>query len=264
MKTQSNSIILIILLCSVISSMAQATVVEVRTVVGNFQVALFDEDTPQTVENFLEYVNAGAYANNTVHRSATDFVIQMGGFQYNNSFPPDAIATGAPVVNEPVFSNLGGTIAMAKVGGNPDSATSQFFINLGNNAANLDVQNGGFSVFGQVLNDGMDVVDSIAALTRFNFGGAFNEIPLRDYTATDATNNVTPNDSNLVIITDIVIIDDTVGSNPNLTPVKNTLINAPPSVPTPPSSDSSGGSPSVAFLLGLGIFVYCRRRYISR
>jgi len=134
-----------------VASACYATVVEVRTVVGNFQVNLFDDATPQTVENFLEYVNAGQFASNTVHRSVPNFIIQMGGFEYAGSFPPEPIATGTPVNNEPVFSNLRGTVAMAKMGGNPNSATSQFFVNLNDNSSNLDVQNVGFSVFGQVL-----------------------------------------------------------------------------------------------------------------
>jgi len=227
---------LTILSATMLAAKSHATVVEVRTVVGDFQVNLFDEATPQTVANFLDYVNSGAYANNTVHRSSAGFVIQMGGFQYNNSFPPDPIATGLPVNNEPVFSNLRGTLSMAKFGGNPNSATSQFFVNLSNNASNLDAQNGGFSVFGQVIGDGMDVVDQIAALGRFNFGGTFNEVPLRNYSATDASNAVIPNDTQLVIITDIVVIDAAVVTNPNLNPARNTLINNPPRSPSLPSS----------------------------
>jgi hypothetical protein len=72
-------------------------------------------------------------------------------------------------------------------GGGPDSATSQFFFNLKNNAGDLDGQNGGFTVFGRVLdnaavsNDGMAVVDAIAGLQRYNFGDAFTDLPLSDY-----------------------------------------------------------------------------------
>lgn len=248
-----------LLLCiATLSPSTYATVVEVRTVEGDFQVNLFDEATPQTVENFLEYVNSGAYANNTVHRSATNFVIQMGGFAYNGAFPPEPINTGLAVSNEPELSNLRGTLAMAKVGGNPDSATSQFFVNLGDNSANLDVQNGGFSVFGQVIGDGMDVVERIADLERFNFGAPFNEIPLRDYSAADASNGVTPDDSNVVIITDIVVIDSATVTNPDLNPTPNTLINAP--APTQPSpSSGGGGAVNLLLLLGLGVISVGRR-----
>jgi len=239
---------------------ASATVVEVRTTVGDFQINLFDETTPQTVQNFLSYVNAGAYANNVVHRTSPSFVAQMGGFQFNDAFPPDAIATGAAVTNEPELSNVRGTIAMAKLGGNPNSATSQFFVNLANNASNLDVQNGGFTVFGQVIGDGMAVVDAIAALPRFGFAAPFNEIPLRDYTGTDATNNVEVTIDNVVLITDIVVIDPAVSTNPTLNPVPNTLIDQTPTTPTTPNNDSGGGSFGVFLMLGLFASVFWRRR----
>lgn len=256
--------LLTLILC--LSHSVKATVVEVRTVVGDFQVNLFDDVTPQTVNNFLDYVNSGAYANNVVHRSVPGFVIQMGGFTYNNAFPLDSVATGTPVNNEPELSNLRGTIAMAKLSGNPNSATSQFFVNLENNATILDPQNGGFSVFGQVLGDGMEVVDAIANLQRFNFGSAFAELPLRNYSSTDASNNVTPNDNNFVIITDIVVIDATRVTNSNLNPAANTLINNNSNPPSDPDSggDSGGGSLSFAYLFGLALIIRLRYKNKNR
>jgi peptidyl-prolyl cis-trans isomerase A (cyclophilin A) len=253
----SFSCLIGLLYISSYSLVANATVVEVRTNVGNFQINLFDNDTPATTGNFLSYVNSGEYAANTVHRSVPGFVIQMGGFQYNNSFPPDAIATGAAVINEPVFSNLRGTIAMAKLGGDPNSATSQFFVNLANNAANLDAQNGGFTVFGQVLDNGMDVVDQIAAIDRFNFGGTFAELPLSNYTAADGANNVIPTDSNLVVITDIVVVDQAVTTNPNLTPTRNTLIDS--GSGGDQTDSGSGGSVGFGMLIGL-MLITARKR----
>lgn len=244
---------------------AQATVVEVRTVVGDFQINLFDETTPATVQNFLDYVNSGAYANNVVHRLEPGFVAQAGGFTYNNATPLDAVAAGPSVANEPELSNLRGTIAMAKLSNQPDSATSQWFINLNNNSANLDVQNGGFTVFGQVLGDGMLVLDEIADLTRFNLGGATNAIPLRNYTEADAVNQVPITDEHLVIITDVVVIDATPVTNPDLNPTPNTLINAPaqPPVSGGGSGGSSGGAfggqASVMLLLMLCGLIYRRR-----
>jgi len=238
------------------SAAVQATVVEIRTNMGNIQVNLFDQLTPRTVDNFLtNYVVTGAYANNVAHRSVPDFIVQMGGFQYTNTFPPEAISTAAAVVNEPVLSNLRGTVAMAKVGGNPNSATSQFFINTNDNQANLDVQNGGFTVFGQVIGDGMTVVDAINELTRFGFSSPFNEIPLRNYTAADLNNNVNPTDNNLVIITDVVVIDAAVNTNPNLNPTRNTLINRPPAE----VGGDSGGSMGILLLLGLFLLGLKRR-----
>ena len=236
------------------SAMSYATVVEIRTIEGNIQVNLFDEATPQTVANFLDYVNSGAFANNVIHRSIPNFVVQMGGYQYNGSIPLDNVPTGPAVINEPELSNVRGTLAMAKQGGNPNSATSQFFINLQNNSAGnprLDTTNGGFTVFGQVIGDGMDVVDRLAAITTFNFGGPFEDIPLRNYTATDASNNVTWTDNNLAIITDIVVIDSATVTNPNLNPVPNTLLNTTPSNPQTPDTGGSGGGGT------LGIFWLC-------
>jgi peptidyl-prolyl cis-trans isomerase A (cyclophilin A) len=235
------------------TSAVQATVVEIRTNMGNIQVNLFDQTTPRTVENFLTYVNAGTFAGSVSHRSVPDFIVQMGGFSYGGTFPPDAIATNPPVVNEPVLSNVRGTIAMAKVGGNANSATSQFFINVNNNSTNLDTQNGGFTVFGQVIGDGMLVADAINDLTRFNFGSPFSELPLRNYTNT----NVEPTADNIVIVNDIVIIDATVNSNPTLNPVRNTLLNSGGGGDS--GGDSGGGTLGFGFIAGLFLIAIKRR-----
>lgn len=139
----------------------------------SFDVQLTDEDTPATVANFLRYVNEDRYVGTVIHRSIPGFIWQGGGFALGGD-PLQAlpIATYAPVVNEPVFSNTIGTIAMAKVDGYPDSATSQWFFNLADNSANLDFQNGGFTVFGYVMGDGMNVVNTIAGLPTSDFSGS--------------------------------------------------------------------------------------------
>lgn len=152
---------------------------------------------------------------------------------------------------------------MAKLGEDPNSATSQFFINLSNNSAGsarLDTENGGYSVFGQVLGNGMDIVEQIAALPRFGYSSPFAELPLRNFSQTDALNGVTPTDENLVIITDIVVIDATVSTNTNLNPAANTLINNVVS-PTQPSSNSGGGSFSALYISLLSLLCVTRRRY---
>lgn len=223
------------------SQTAWSTVVEVQTVLGNFQVNLFDKKTPATVTNFLGYVNSGAYYNNVVHRSVPDFVIQAGGFTYNDEFPLDQVTKGAAITNEPELSNVRGTIAMAKSASDANSATSEWFINLDDNSANLDVQNGGFSVFGQVLGDGMEVVDAIAELQTYDAGGALKEIPLRDYT--DEQEEL--KGENLVLITDIVVIDADADTHPELQPVPNTLIDN----QGDGSSGSSGGGLSWSILM---------------
>lgn len=153
---------------------------ETRTI----DLALFDTQAPATVTNFLAYIADGRYAANFFHRSVPGFVIQNGGFYFQNDTTFDYVPTYDPVVNEPGISNLRGTVAMAKLGGDPDSATSQWFINLADNSANLDAQNGGFTVFGRVLGEGMAVADALAAVPTYNgssIASAWNEIPLANY-----------------------------------------------------------------------------------
>src|SRR5262249_42864368 len=112
--------------------------------------------------------------------------------------------TDPPVQNEPGISNLRGTIAIAKLGGNPNSGTSQFFFNLANNAANLDNQNGGFTVFGQVTANSMTVVDRIPPTPPQSRGGAFTDIPLVNFPSSRRF----PNDlqaSNLVLLNNVTV-----------------------------------------------------------
>lgn len=163
-----------------------ATTVRMQTSQGLVDVQLFDSEAPLTVANFLNYVNSGLYQNTFVHRSMPGFVIQGGGYTFNAT-GASKILQYAPVVNEfsPTRSNLRGTIAMAKVGNFPDSATSEWFFNLADNAAILDNQNGGFTVFGQVTTAaGQAVVDAIAALPVVDAGGAFTDLPLTAIPAT--------------------------------------------------------------------------------
>jgi len=241
---------------------ANATIVQFQTVLGPFEVNLYDQNTPATVANFLAYVNAGAYNNTVVHRAVSGFVAQGGGFTYQGSKTFGNVVQNAAVVNEPKYSNVRGTIAMAKLSGNANSATNQWFINLGNNSSNLDVQNGGFTVFGEVIGNGMDVLDAINALPRFNMGSPFDSIPLRDYTQQNATDNVEVTDRHLVLVTSIVIIDGAASTAANLSPVANTLINQ---TTTPPATSSSGGgggggAMGLGSVLSLGLLSLLRRR----
>lgn len=162
-------------------TIASASTIRMETSMGAIEIELYDEIAPLTVTNFLGYVNSGAYDGTFIHRSVPGFVIQGGGYSFNDGVA-EHIVVSEPVVNEFNLSNTRGTIAMAKLGGDPDSATSEWFINLADNSANLDFQNGGFTVFGQVLGDGMDIVDAIAALPLVNAGGVFSSLPVMDYT----------------------------------------------------------------------------------
>lgn len=171
-----------VLLVLVFSGSAQAnTIVRISTSFGDFSLELFDTVAPVTVQNFLNYVNSGAYNGAHFHRLSKDFVLQGGGFKFVPFRGPIATPTDAPIVNEYKLSNTRGTVAMAKLGTDPNSATSQWFVNLADNSANLDSQNGGFTVFGHVLGDGMQVMDRINALGVYELGSTHAELPLRDF-----------------------------------------------------------------------------------
>ncbi|MCB9847648.1 MAG: peptidylprolyl isomerase [Phycisphaeraceae bacterium] len=161
---------------------ATTKVARYTTNLGDIDIALFTQETPITVANFLNYANSGRYDNTIIHRSVTDFVIQGGGFKNQLGFR--SIDRDAAIQNEPGISNTRGTVAFAKVGNNPNSATSEWFFNLGDNSENLDNQNGGFTVFGEITNQaGLDVMDAIAALDTVNASGinsAFTDIPVTD------------------------------------------------------------------------------------
>jgi cyclophilin family peptidyl-prolyl cis-trans isomerase len=148
------------LFLSGLNSSFAGTLVQFRSFYGDIEVELYDNDKPVTVQNFLRYVNAGSYQNGFFHRLATDplgtnFVIQGGGFTLvSNTIT--LISTFPPITNEfgvgRQFSNVYGTIAMAKVGGDTNSATSQWYFNLVNNSY-LDApdSNNLFVVFGHVI-----------------------------------------------------------------------------------------------------------------
>lgn len=142
-------------------------VVSFETNLGALEVELLPGDAPNTVDNFLNYVNDGDYINSIIHRSATTEesgvnVIQGGGFitpqttaQSVSQF--SSVPTDAPIANEFNLSNTRLTVAMAKTS-NPDSATSQFFVNVTDNVALDNPSNsGGFTVFGRVLDAGSAV-----------------------------------------------------------------------------------------------------------
>lgn len=145
------------------SASDKAAVPEVRFVTsqGEFTLELRPDVAPKTVENFLEYVRDGFYEGTVFHRVIPGFMIQGGGFTPELSRK----ATRDPIVNEasPDLPNQRGTVAMARTS-NPDSATSQFFINVvDNDFLNAGVRGPGYAVFGQVT-DGMEVVDAIAGV----------------------------------------------------------------------------------------------------
>jgi peptidyl-prolyl cis-trans isomerase A (cyclophilin A) len=169
---------------------ADPDIVEVvcfKTNMGEFCLRLFPEDAPQTVANFLKYVNDGDYDGVVLHRSVPGFVVQTGGYRFDNQVGFTTIPKDANVVNEFKRSNTRGTVAMAKLGNDPNSASSEWFVNLVDNTTaedNLDIQNGGFTVFGEVV-IGMEVVDNISRLPTRDisgiFGAPFERTPMLGY-----------------------------------------------------------------------------------
>ena len=130
-----------------------------KTTDGEITIELFADKSPITVENFLSYVDAGHYDGTVFHRVIPNFMIQGGGF----TATLEEKETGDPIVNESInkLHNTRGTLAMARTS-DPDSATTQFFINQRSNLR-LDWAGGkdGYTVFGEVV-EGMQVVDIIA------------------------------------------------------------------------------------------------------
>jgi len=141
--------------------------VRFKTNKGDFVIELNREKAPITVENFLSYVKKKHYDGTTFHRVMDGFMIQGGGFALENGKLVEK-KMDAPIKNEGQngLKNLRGTVAMARTNA-LDSATSQFFVNVVDNAALDYPNNGGYAVFGKVV-EGMDVVDKIKGVPTGN------------------------------------------------------------------------------------------------
>jgi len=153
---------------------ARATDIAICTDLGRVAVELYDEQAPQHVANFLHYMDEGYYVGTVFHRVIAGFMIQGGGHDRELGSRP----TTDPIPNESAngISNARGTLAAARTD-DPDSATSQFFINLVDNPG-LDgtASTPGYTVFGHVI-DGMDVIDAIGALPTRAAGQFPAEVP---------------------------------------------------------------------------------------
>lgn len=145
-----------------------------ETTLGNFTIELFDKEAPGTIDNFLKYVDDGFLDGTIFHRVVPGFVIQGGGFTEDMSQKK----TQPPIKNEADngLKNERGTLSMARTS-DVNSATSQFFVNLKDNAF-LDHQRGnfGYAVFARVT-EGMDVIDKIAAVETGRRRG-FDDVPV--------------------------------------------------------------------------------------
>src|SRR6266853_3344928 len=200
------------------------TLAQFHTILGDIEVELFDQDKPVTVQNFVRYGQSGRYQTTLIHRWQPGFVIQGGGYvatnltNINAVFP--AVTNFGTITNEfsvgRQFSNQYGTIAMARVGGQTNSATSQWFINLTNNAF-LDTVDGGFTVFGRVVrgtnllnrfND-LKVVNGVYTNGIYNYQreAPFNQLPVLQVSTNPPTYQL--------FITDIAFLYAQLNLNPD-------------------------------------------------
>jgi peptidyl-prolyl cis-trans isomerase A (cyclophilin A) len=155
----------------------------IQTSLGTISLELYPEQAPETVANFIQYARSGFYQGTLFHRVIPDFMIQGGGFGADMSRK----TTTAPIQNEasPSLPNLRGTIAMARTS-DPHSATSQFFINVKDNAfLNKSGANPGYAVFGRVTS-GMDIADRISQVKTGLVQG-MADVPLQAVTIDSVT-----------------------------------------------------------------------------
>jgi len=191
--------------------------VTMNTSSGPINLTLFDQSAPQTVANFVDYVESGAYNNSIFHRTANlaappsppspppppQLIVQGGGFALQQS-PTNitTIAAGPMIQNEFSATNpdAPNTIAMAKQGGNPNSATNEFFFNVGDNSTTLgSTNNGGFTVFGKLADNttsttSLNALAAIPTIDESSSGasaavkGALNTLPLSNFTTANDPN----------------------------------------------------------------------------
>lgn len=160
------------------SEAAKNPVAVIETTKGDITIELFQKEAPLSVKNFLDYAKSGFYAGTTFHRVIPGFMIQGGGLSAAMEPKPTLPAIKNEAGNG--LKNERGTLSMARTGF-VDSATSQFFINVANNAA-LDHKSAkpeefGYAVFGKVIK-GMDVVDTIVNTPTKNLNRVFRDVPV--------------------------------------------------------------------------------------
>ena len=186
------------------------TIVDIDTTLGTITVELFDTVAPTTVSNFLQYVLSDRYDDTLVHRSVPGFVFQGGGFTYEQGIGASDVPEFATIPDEPALPSVERTLSMARTGA-PDSASSQWFINLDDNFFLDDAatQNGGFTVFGAVADDASwAVVQAIEALSVSAFFSApFGELPFQAGQGWDGASS-NPPESALLFVNDMSITRD--------------------------------------------------------
>lgn len=203
---------------------------------ANVDVQLFDSQTPQSVANFLRYVDGGLYNNSYIHRSVPGFVVQGGGYILGSSID-QAIEAFANIPSEFSSSprdaqgrvNTRGTLAYALVGGDANSGNSQFFFNVADNSSSLDGGSAGtFTTFAAVLGNGLATVDAINNLQTQDLdgpnNGTFDDVPLSNFNPANGLQR-----SNFVVLTSVA----------RVAPLSFTAVSSDPSVVSA-VTDSSG------------------------
>jgi cyclophilin family peptidyl-prolyl cis-trans isomerase len=217
------ALVLVLSLLSAVDSVLAGTLVQFRTRVGDIDVELFDEEKPETVRNFLLLTQQGRYQDVIFHRwdPNRNFVLQGGGFTVTNRGTTNAAFTSVQhfgtITNEydvgETFSNTSGTIGMARIGGQTNSASSQWYFNLGDNVV-FDGIDGGFTVFGRVIGDTnvlnlfLPPFDQTPVRT-VNLGGALSTLPI----IPDGTNELTFDDLLYVDVSLLQVEVEDVGDN---------------------------------------------------
>lgn len=172
MRAPLAGLLLLLAAATCAAAADERPLVQIETNLGSFVIELYPEYAPKTVANFLQYVDAGFYDNTLFHRMVRDFILQGGEYAVGMKVKP----TRAPIENESNhrISNDRFTVAMAR-DADPNSATSQFFINLADNYTlnfeNAPPGNSGYCVFGRIVK-GTEVVEAMAA-TPIQSGGDF-------------------------------------------------------------------------------------------
>ena len=179
-SVSTYSLLLIMLLG--LSSVAEASYATIKTTLGTIVVELDDEKAPISVANFKMYAEEGFYDKTLFHRVIPGFMVQGGGFDHHGAYPQTMHkkpGAKAGIKNEWTNGqkNKRATLAMARLGNQPDSATNQFFINLADNDFLDQPRDGaGYAVFGKVIG-GMDVVDQIAGVPTMRLPNGMSDVP---------------------------------------------------------------------------------------
>ncbi|MCE9591159.1 MAG: tandem-95 repeat protein [Planctomycetes bacterium] len=210
------------------------TVVRFDSTLGSFFVQLYDDRAPLTVANFLHYVTTNAYTSNIIQhvdQNNSFKIVQAGTYPISSSngvdFAIGDALTGNAIAMEFNLPNTRGTLAMARDNADPDTADTAFFFNNADNSGFFNATNP-YAVFGATVFGNNSVIDAIAALPIYDFGSAFGQTPLANYSQADYTNGVNVGLANLILYNKIQVatgLTFTVRANSNPALVTPAIVN---------------------------------------